>query len=121
MFMKITIEQLRKIISEEVAAAVPVQGGGQKDFLIFASGHSGYAEGRPVGVMTASSEASAVKLAQGSRRIMDMADGEKVYAVEVPFGESDKVLSLIDRLEALHDEKLEVEQALLAYRWSRSR
>ena len=112
--MKITIEQLRKIISEEVAAAAPGQGD-QKDFLIFASGKSGYGEGRPVGVVTASSEASAMKLAQGSRRIMDMADGEAVYAVEVPFGESDKVLSLIDRLEALHDEKLEVEQALLAY------
>ena len=119
MFMKITIEQLRKIISEEIAAAVPGKGGGQKDFLIFASGHSGYAEGRPVGVMTASSEASAVKLAQGSRRIMDMADGEKISAVEVPAKDVSTIKSLIQRLEDLHDEKLEVEQTLLAYRWYR--
>ncbi len=114
--MKITLKQLRKIISEEVAAVEPDASGDQKDFLILASGQSGTGEGRPVGMMAASSEASAVKLASLSRRIMSLADGEKIYAVEIPLGESDNVASLVDRLEALHDELLEVESALLAYR-----
>ena len=112
--MKITVGQLRKIISEEVAVAAASD---QRDFLIFTAGQSGAGEGRPVGIMTASSEASAIKLARASRRIMSMADGEVIYAVEIPFGESDAVTGLISRLESLRDEVDEIESELLAYRY----
>lgn len=48
---------------------------------------------------------------------MSMADGEEIYAVEIPSGESDTVTGLISRLESLHDEVDQVESELLAYRY----